>query len=297
MTTEAINWPGDGLIPCVIQDDVSNAVLMMGYMNPRALERTRATGEVHFWSRSRGALWHKGGTSGHVQKVRSIAINCDRNSLLIRVAQVGAVCHDGYATCYYRDLLPDGTLETNQERLFDPRDVYGDGMGLAGLTKTWWDAYEYLRDTDLTVESGTSRTLRAPGISVLDRIRDELVELAGVLDGTHVHTDQLNDLLLEGSQCCYWIVVESLVRGLGWDEVRPDRALDVTEASVSPEMAARILRAEALALESFSAGVATHLLRLIAESARTLGGEPRALIERDLAELEKRPYLAAYFAR
>lgn len=297
MSTAAINWPDDGLIPCVIQDDDSNAVLMMGFMNAEALEHTRTTGEVYFWSRSRAQLWHKGGTSGHVQKVRSIAINCDRNSLLIRVEQVGAVCHDGYATCYYRDLLPDNTLATNQERLFDPRDVYGDGLGLAGLTHRWWGAYEYLRDTDLTNESGTSRELRASGASVLERIRDELTELAGVLDGSHVHKDQMSDLLLEGSQCCYWIAVESLLKGLNWDDVRPDRALDVAEASVAPEMAATILRAEALALESFSAGVATHLLRLIAESARTLGVEPREVIERDLAELGQRPYLAAYFAR
>lgn len=297
MSTEAINWPEDGLIPCVIQDDESNAVLMMGFMNAEALERTRATGEVHFWSRSRNELWHKGSTSGHVQKVRNIAINCERNSLLIRVQQIGAVCHDGYATCYYRDLLPDGTLATNQERLFDPRDVYGDGFGLEGLTRKWWDAYGYLRDNDLTTQSGTSKVLRTPGASVLNRIQDELTELAGVLDGSHVHTDQASDLLLEGSQCCYWIVVESLLRGLTWDDVRPDRAVDVAEASVEPVMAAAILRAEAQALRTFSAAVAMHLLQLVAESARTVGIEPRALIERDLAELEQRPYLTAYFAR
>jgi phosphoribosyl-AMP cyclohydrolase len=281
----------------VIQHDDSNAVLMMGFMNAEALERTRTTGEVHFFSRSRNELWHKGGTSGHVQKVRSIAINCDRNSLLIRVEQVGAVCHDGYATCYYRDLLPDDTLETNQERLFDPRDVYGDGFGLAGLTRQWWGAYEYLRDTDLGAESGTSRTLRTSNANVLDRLRGELNELAGVLDGSHVHTGQASDLLLEGSQCCYWIVVQSLLLGLGRDDVRPDRALDVAEASVGPAMAATILRAEARALNTFSAGVAMHLLQLVAESARTLGIDPRALIEHDLAELRQRPYLAAYFSR
>ncbi len=297
MSADPINWPSDGLIPCVIQDDESDAVLMMGFMNAEALERTRVSGEVHFFSRSRNQLWHKGGTSGHVQKVRSIAINCDRNSLLIRVEQVGAVCHDGYATCYYRDVLPDGTLERNQERLFDPRDVYGDGFGLAGLTRQWWGAYEYLRDIDLTAESGTSRRLRHPDSSLLDRVQDELRELAGVLDGSHVHSDQAADLLLEGSQVCYWIAVESLRRGLTWDDVRPDRAMDVAAASVGPEMAARILRAEAQALESFSAGVAMHLLQLVAESARTLEIKPRTLIERDLAELRQRPYLSAYFAR
>lgn len=297
MTSDAIKWPADGLIPVVIQDDESNAVLMMAFMNAEALQKTRESGEVYFWSRSRQELWHKGGTSGHVQQVRNIAVNCDQNSLLIRVKQLGAVCHDGFITCYYRDLLPEGSLELNQERLFDPRDVYGDGLGLAGITKQWWGAYEYLRDNELTDYSGTSKTLRTPGASVITRIQGELTELAGVLDGTHLHTDQASDLLLEGSQCCYWIVVEALLQGLSWDEVRPDRALDVAQASVGPEMAAAILRAGSQALSTFSAGVAMHLLQLVAESARTIGNDPRELIERDLAELRQKPYLAAFFAR
>lgn len=296
MISDSINWQDDGLIPCVIQNDDTDAVLMMGFMNAEALQKTRESGEVHFWSRSRQQLWHKGGTSGHIQQVRNIAINCDRNSLLIRVHQVGAVCHDGYASCYYRDLTADGTLEINQDRLFDPRDVYGDGLGLEGLTRKWWGAYEYLRDNDLTEQSGTSRTLRTPEATVLSRIQDELRELAGVLDSTHVHVNQSADMLLEGSQCCYWIVVESLLQDIKWSDVRPDRAIDVREASVGPEMAAAILRAEADALETFSPGVAMHLLQLIAESARTLGVDPRAIIERDLSELEQKPYLADFFA-
>ena len=297
MSTEPINWPSDGLIPCVIQDDDSDTVLMMGFMNAEALSKTRESSEVHFWSRSRQQLWHKGGTSGHVQQVRNIAVNCDRNSLLIRVHQVGAVCHDGYATCYYRDLNEDGTLEFNQDRLFDPRDVYGDGMGLAGLTRTWWSAYEYLQAHDLGDQSGTSKTLRTPGNTVLNRIQDELRELAGVLDGSHIHTNQASDMVLEGSQCLYWIVIESLLQGLSWDDVRPDRALDVREASVGPEMASVIVRAEAAALESFSAAVAMHLVQLVAESARSAGVDPRDLIEKDLSELEQKPYLAEFFAR
>ena len=293
---EAIRWPDDGLIPCVIQDDESNAVLMMGYMNADALEHTRFTHEVHFWSRSRQQLWHKGGTSGHIQQVRSIAINCDQNALLIRVRQIGAVCHDGFDTCFYRDILADGTTAPNRERLFDPRDVYGDGFGLANLTRTWWGAYEYLRDNDVTAESRTSTLLRTPDTSSIRRIQDELQELAGVLDGTHRHRDAESDLLLEGSQCCYWIAVECIHRGLSWDDVRPDRAIDVAEASVGPEMAATILRAGARALCTFTAGVAMHLLQLIAESARTLDIDPRLLIERDLDELRQRPYMAAFFA-
>ncbi len=109
-----IEWPSDGLIPAVIQDSASHDVLMVGFMNSEALERTRASGFVHFWSRSRQKLWKKGETSGHVQHVRDIFVNCELNSLLIEVEQVGAVCHDGYPTCYYRRLTPENGLETVQ---------------------------------------------------------------------------------------------------------------------------------------------------------------------------------------
>ena len=124
MSTEPINWPSDGLIPCVIQDDDFDTVLMMGFMNAEALSKTRESRKVHFWSRSRQQLWHKGGTSGHVQQVRNIAVNCDRNSLLIRVHQVGAVCHDGYATCYYRDLNDRWSAALRAAQASIPRPRY-----------------------------------------------------------------------------------------------------------------------------------------------------------------------------
>lgn len=297
MSDLPISWPADGLIPVVIQDDTTDAVLMTGFMNRQALETTRSSGEVHFWSRSRNELWHKGGSSGHVQKVRSIAANCDLNSLLIRVEQIGAVCHDGFASCYYRDLLPDGSLVLNAERLFDPRDVYGDGNGLYTLTRRWWGAYEYLRDHDLGSESSTSARLRQSGSSVVDRVRDELRELAGVLDGSHLHSDQKSDAILEASQCAYWIAIECIVHKLEFESVRPDRAMDVPEATVDALTASLVLRAEAQALQSITSGVAMHLLRMIAEAVRTLSIDPRDVIESDVAALAERPYLAEFFAR
>ena len=297
MSEPPIDWPANGLIPAVIQDDTTDAVLMTGFMNAEALAATRTTGEVHFWSRSRQELWHKGASSGHVQHVRRIAINCELNSLLIRVEQVGAVCHEGYATCYYREILPDGSLQRTQDRLFDPRDVYGDGNGLAGITAEWWGAYAYLRDSDLSTESGTSRMLHALGGSVRGRIQDELRELAGVLTGTHMHSSQHEDALLESSQCAYWIVSECLLRGIRYDEVRPDRALDVIDATVDPATAAVILRAEAEVLGDLSPATAAHLLHMIAEAVQTLGIDPRDIIHRDLDELRTKPYLTPYFAR
>lgn len=297
MTLPPINWPEDGLVPVVIQDDQTNAVLMMAFMNQQALEATLSTGEVHFWSRSRGELWHKGASSGHVQHVRSISINCDQNSLLIHVNQIGAVCHEGYETCYFRDVVEDGSLAINQDRIFDPRDVYGDGFGLEALTRLWWGAFEYLRDEPLEEHSGTSRLLKRSDESVIHRIQDELSELAGVLDGSHIHTNQEDDLILEASQCCYWIAVEAIRRGISWEDARPGRALDVQEASADSATASAVLRAEALVLNAFSAGTANHLLHLIAEAARTIGIDPRAIIEHDLADLREKPYLAAFFAR
>lgn len=296
MSLPQINWPADGLIPVVVQDDESGSVLMMGFMNAEALMATQTTGEVHFWSRSRQQLWHKGGSSGHVQRLRSISINCDQNSLLIRVEQAGAVCHDGYATCYYRDVLEDGSLALNQDRLFDPRDVYGDGFGLQGLTTLWWNAYEYLKAHDLADVSGTSRLLRDDNTTVLPRIQDELAELAGVLNGSHVHTNQHDDAILEASQCCYWIVVAALKAGIDYGQIRPDRAIDIAEASVPAEIASAVLLGEAKVLSTISAGVVMHLLQVVAESVRTIGIDPRAVIEFDLNELRSRPYLDAFFA-
>lgn len=89
-----------GLVAAIVQDDVTGAVLMLGWMDDEALRRTLTTGRVTFWSRSRSELWRKGDTSGHVQHVRSVALDCDGDALLVRVEQVGAACHRGTATCF-----------------------------------------------------------------------------------------------------------------------------------------------------------------------------------------------------
>ena len=113
-----------GLVPAVLQDSPTGAVLMVGFMNPPALERTLATGLVHFWSRSRERLWLKGEHSGHYQLVEELRVNCEENSLLLLVRSVGPVCHEGYSSCYFRRAGAGGKLEPVGERLFDPEDVY-----------------------------------------------------------------------------------------------------------------------------------------------------------------------------
>jgi phosphoribosyl-AMP cyclohydrolase / phosphoribosyl-ATP pyrophosphohydrolase len=91
-----------GLVPCVVQDWRTGEVLTLAYMNAEALERTRATGEVHFWSRSRDELWHKGATSGNTQKLRALRIDCDGDAILALVEPNGPACHTGERTCFHR---------------------------------------------------------------------------------------------------------------------------------------------------------------------------------------------------
>ena len=100
----AIAFDESGLVPCVVQDWTTGEVLTLAYMNREALERTIASGETHFWSRSRGELWHKGETSGNVQRVRSLRYDCDADAVLALVEPAGPACHTGERTCFHRSL-------------------------------------------------------------------------------------------------------------------------------------------------------------------------------------------------
>ena len=115
---------GDGLVPVVVQDDATDAVLMLAYMNRAAYERTVATGFACYWSRSRRELWVKGETSGHRQLVRSVAVDCDGDTILLRVVQQGgAACHEGYYSCFYRR-REDDAWRVVGERVVDPATLY-----------------------------------------------------------------------------------------------------------------------------------------------------------------------------
>jgi Phosphoribosyl-AMP cyclohydrolase len=114
-----------GLIPVIAQDIKTGQVLMLAYMNENAWEKTLETGEAHYWSRSRQELWHKGGTSGHVQKVKEIYVDCDNDSILLKIDQIGrAACHSGYESCFYTKVNHDGTTAIIGEKVFDPEKVY-----------------------------------------------------------------------------------------------------------------------------------------------------------------------------
>jgi phosphoribosyl-AMP cyclohydrolase len=308
-----IRFDADGLVPVVAQDAATGAVLMLAFMNDAALGATRATGRAHYWSRSRGKLWRKGETSGNEQIVEGVYVNCERNSLLLRVRQTGAVCHDGYPTCFYRRLEPDDSLTTVAERAFDPATVYGQvgsnaapetdrsAAKRAGASRLLFGAYAYLRDHDFTDVSTTSARLRDPNAQFAGRIADELDELAGVLDGTHAHADPRADLLLEASQIVYWVVLTAVNAGLSW----PALSLTDALAPAMPEPANEV----ALRLHAASSGwraappdpgtLAAHLrsaLRLTAAACAARDVDPVEALERDLSERRDRPYLAPYFA-
>jgi phosphoribosyl-AMP cyclohydrolase len=113
-----------GLLPAIAQDADTGEVLMLAYINREAWEKTLATGKAHYWSRSRNKLWLKGETSGHVQLVKEIRIDCDEDTVVFKVEQLGgAACHEGYSSCFFRRVDGD-SLTVVGERLFDPDKVY-----------------------------------------------------------------------------------------------------------------------------------------------------------------------------
>lgn len=115
-----------GLVPAIVQDERTDEVLMLGFMNEEAFAATAKTGEVVFFSRSRGRLWKKGESSGHVLRVREVRVDCDADALLFRVEAVGpGVCHEGYRSCFFRRIDGNGVAREIAERRFDPRQVYG----------------------------------------------------------------------------------------------------------------------------------------------------------------------------
>ncbi|MCK5695205.1 MAG: phosphoribosyl-AMP cyclohydrolase [Desulfobacula sp.] len=115
---------GNGLIPVIAQDDKTGEVLMLAYMNEQAFNETLKTGKATYYSRSRNALWKKGETSGHVQHVKEIRVDCDNDTILLKVDQVGnAACHKGYKSCFFSKIV-ENDLKIVESKIFDPNEVY-----------------------------------------------------------------------------------------------------------------------------------------------------------------------------
>lgn len=203
MTTN-LRFNERGLIPAIVQDARTHQVLMMAYMNQESLRLTQSTGETHFWSRSRQMLWHKGGTSGNVQRVREIRYDCDSDTLLILVDPAGPACHTGAISCFYR------TLHVEDER------EAGDSMTLLmdELEATLRD-----RIKETAAESYTARLLLAGEDEIVKKIGEEAVEIILAVKG------QGNERVIEESaDLVYHLLVMLLSRGLSWTDVEAELA-------------------------------------------------------------------------
>ncbi len=121
---EKVSFNDKGLLPVIVQDIDGGEVLMMAWMNREALKKTITSGKAYFWSRSRKKLWLKGESSGHYQLVREMWIDCDEDTLLIKVEQIKAACHKGYRSCFFRKINKEGKLELIGEKVFEPGKVY-----------------------------------------------------------------------------------------------------------------------------------------------------------------------------
>jgi phosphoribosyl-AMP cyclohydrolase len=122
---DAVNWNADGLVPAIAQETGTGDVLTQAWMNRDALERTAATLEAHYWSRSRHRLWRKGEASGHVQRVREIRLDCDNDAILLVVEQIGGIaCHTGRRRCFFQR-LEDGAWRVVEPIIKDPKVIYG----------------------------------------------------------------------------------------------------------------------------------------------------------------------------
>jgi phosphoribosyl-AMP cyclohydrolase len=119
-TDVELDFGDDGLIPAVAQDAETGEILMLAYATREALERTRETGRAHYYSRSREELWDKGASSGHVQHIEDILVDCDGDAIVYQIDQEGGACHTGYDSCFYRTI--DGDVVG--EKVFDPESVY-----------------------------------------------------------------------------------------------------------------------------------------------------------------------------
>jgi phosphoribosyl-AMP cyclohydrolase / phosphoribosyl-ATP pyrophosphohydrolase len=190
---DEVAFDDKGLVPCVVQDWRTGEVLTLAYMNREALERTLSSGETHFWSRSREELWHKGETSGNVQRVRSLRYDCDADALLALVDAAGPACHTGERTCFYRT-LGEPTVAIHE--------------ALPALARTLAE-----RAQDLPEGSYTAELLRAGPAKVGEKVEEEAEEVA------RAARDESNQRLQEeAADVLYHLGVLLQTRDLGFSD-------------------------------------------------------------------------------
>ena len=187
----------DGLIPVVVQDYKTDEVLMVAYMNEEAFEKTIATGKMTYYSRSRQELWVKGLTSGHFQYVRSIEIDCDNDTLLAKVKQIGAACHTGNRSCFYRNLVSTEYAETN------PLKVFNDVMNVIEDRKQHPKEGSY---TNYLFDKGIDKILKKCG--------EEATEI--IIAAKNPDPEEIK---YEISDFLYHVMVLMVLRGVTWEDI------------------------------------------------------------------------------
>lgn len=203
----AIAWEefrlnGDGLIPVVVQDYRTDQVLMLAYMNEEAFQMTLRTGKMTYWSRSRKELWVKGLTSGHFQYVRSLSADCDKDTILAKVSQVGAACHTGEISCFFNELVKKQYDETNPRRVFE--DVYGVIM----------DRKEHPKEgsyTNYLFDKGIDK--------ILKKVGEEATEI--IIAAKNPDPEEIK---YEISDFLYHVMVLMAERGVTWDDIMRELA-------------------------------------------------------------------------
>ena len=192
----------DGLVPVVVQDYQTMEVLMLAYMNEIAFETTLESGRMTYWSRSRDELWTKGMTSGHFQYVKSLSIDCDNDTILAKVSQVGAACHTGNRTCFYRDMVKKEYVEKNPLKVFE--DVYG-----------------VIMDRKLHPKEGSyTNYLFEKGIDkILKKVGEEAAEL--IIAAKNPDPEEIK---YEMSDLLYHAMVLMAERGVTWEDITRELA-------------------------------------------------------------------------
>ncbi|MEO5798895.1 MAG: bifunctional phosphoribosyl-AMP cyclohydrolase/phosphoribosyl-ATP diphosphatase HisIE [Gemmatimonadales bacterium] len=202
---DSLSFDASGLLPVVAQDAHTGDLLMVAWANREALARTAATGEAHYWSRSREAIWRKGETSGHTQQVTQLRIDCDGDTVLYRVVQQGPACHTGTPTCFARQVLADGSVA--------PGDDPG-GHLLTRLARTI-----ALRQVDRPSGSYTTTLFERGLPKISQKVGEEAIE---VVVAAHAESDER--LASEAADLLYHLLVLLEVRGVSFDAVLAELA-------------------------------------------------------------------------
>lgn len=205
-----LKFAANGLIPAIVQDEKSGTVLMMAYMNEESLHKTIESGVTWFYSRSRQRLWQKGETSGHVQKVLDIYYDCDADTLLIKVDQTGAACHEGTFSCFTRKL---GQTDSQAEKLFDAEKVYGQSV-----STILHELYGVIMDRKANPKEGSYTTY------LFEKGQDKILKKVGEESAETIIGSKNNDkaeILYEMADLWYHCLVL-----LGYHDITPSELLN-----------------------------------------------------------------------